>query len=200
MDRVCEERGRTSEDGWALMEAIVSAAVLLLVVMGILAAMTQSRAPPAPTRRTAAATLAEEDQERLRGMATADVDAMALDPRKVTVAGVEYTVASRAEWVRDATGETVSCASQQGQSSYLRITSTVTSPATGAAVKPIVLSSLVAPRAGASAQGTLAVKVMNAAGEPVMNLPVHAAGPMTRDRENERGRVRRLRAARPRQL
>ncbi|MGH2945833.1 MAG: hypothetical protein ACRDPC_06150 [Solirubrobacteraceae bacterium] len=178
-----------SEDGWALMEVVVSAAVVLLVVLGALAAMDAvSGTAGANKARTVAATLAEEDQERLRGMATADVDALALDPRVVNVAGVDYTIASRAEWVRDATGETVSCASAEGQSSYLRIRSTVTSPATGAAVKPIVLSSLVAPRAGASSQGTLSVKVSNAAGEPVMNLPVRATGPMARtEHTNEAG-------------
>jgi hypothetical protein len=178
-----------SEDGFALIEAVVAAAVLVIVVMGVLAAMDVASGTAGANRaRTVAATLAEEDQERLRGMASADVDSMSLEPRRVTVAGVEYTIASRAEWVRDSTGETVSCSSEAGQASYLRIASTVTSPATGAAVKPVVLSSIVAPRAGASSRGTLAVMVKNAVGHAVMNLPVEATGAMTRtELTNEAG-------------
>jgi hypothetical protein len=178
-----------SEDGFALMEAVVAAAVLVLVVMGVLAAMdAASGTAGANKARTVAATLAEEDQERLRGMATADVDAGSFGSRDVTVANVKYTITSKAEWVRDATGETVSCSTEAGQASYMRITSTVTSAATGAALKPVVLSSIVAPRAGAASQGTLAVMVKNAAGLPVVNLPVEATGPMTRtELTNEAG-------------
>lgn len=103
------------------------------------------------------------------------------ETRTVPVAGVTYTVVSKAEWIRDATGETISCTSEQGQVNYLRITSTVTSPITGAAVKPVVLSSLVAPPAGTSGtKGTLAVSVVNAAGLPVMNLPVAVSGASAR--------------------
>jgi hypothetical protein len=171
------------------MEAVVAAAVLVLVVMGVLAAMDAvSGTAGANKARTVAATLAEEDQERLRGMATADVDAGSFGSRDVMVANVKYTITSKAEWVRDASGETVSCSTEVGQASYMRITSTVTSPATGASVKPVVISSIVAPRAGAASQGTLAVMVKNAAGLPVMNLSVEAAGPMSRtELTNEAG-------------
>jgi hypothetical protein len=159
----------------------MAAAVLVLVVLGVLAALDSvSRTAGANKARTVAATLAEEDQERLRGMATADIDAELFESDEIPVGNVTYTVTSRAEWVRDATGETVSCSTESGQASYMRITSTVTSPATGGAVKPVVLSSIVAPRAGAASQGTLAVRVKNAAGQPVMNLPVQSIGPMTR--------------------
>lgn len=171
------------------MEVVVSAAILVVVVLGALAALDAvTTTAGANKARTVAATLAEEDQERLRGIRTVSLSGLS-ETRTVDAGGVPYTIASKAEWVRDATGETVSCTSSEGQVSYLRITSTVTSPATGAAVKPVVLSSIVAPPAGSSGtQGTLAVQVRNAADLPVMNLPVQLTGAASpREPTNEAG-------------
>ena len=163
------------------MEVVVSAAVLVLVVLGVLAALDAISSTAGANRaRTVAATLAEKDQERLRGMTTVSISGYS-DTRTVHAAGADYTVVSKAEWIRDATGETVSCTSQEGQVNYLRISSTVTSPATGGRLKPVVISSLVAPPAGsAGTQGTLAVSVKNAAGLPVMALPVVLSGAAAR--------------------
>lgn len=189
--RVCEgrelpadlqaRRTAASEDGWALMEVVASAAVFVLVVLGALAALDAVTSTAGANKaRTVAATLAEEDQERLRGKRSVSVAGLD-ETRTLEVSGLRYTIRSRAEWVRDATGETVSCTSTEGQISYLRITSTVTSPATGAAVRPVTISSIVAPPPGsAGTKGTLAVQVRNAAGLPVMNLPVSASGPASR--------------------
>src|SRR5918992_1657314 len=139
-----------SQEGFALMEVVVSSAVLIIVALGVLAAQDAiSGTAGANKARTVAATLAEEDQERLRGMKTISISGYR-ETRTVPVSGVNYTVVSKAEWIRDATGETISCTSEQGQVNYLRITSTVSSLITGAAVKPVVLNSLVAPPAGTS--------------------------------------------------
>lgn len=167
-----------SEDGFALIEVVMSAAVLILVVLGTLAALDSAAGTTAANKaRTVAATLAETDQERLRSMRTLDVDQMNLEPYSVTVAGVTYTVESKAAWVTDASDEEVGCGlgGQNEEGSYLRITSTVTPPARGAAAKPVVLSSIVAPQVGADSQGSLAVLVKNAAGQPVQGLSVAAA-------------------------
>jgi hypothetical protein len=163
------------------MEVVMSAAVLVLVVLGVLAAMDAvSGTAGANQARTVAAALAEEDQERLRGFATEDLDRLETlqpAPRQVKVGSVTYTVASKAEWISDASGQEASCALPTGDGNYMRITSTVTSPATGARMPPLVLTSIVAPQPG---EGTLAAKVVNAAGQPVQNLPVTATGPETR--------------------
>jgi hypothetical protein len=173
-------RRAAAEEGVALMEVIVAAAVLVLVVLGVLAAMDSvSGTAGANQARTVAASLAEEDQERLRGFATEDLDRLETlqpDPRSIKVGSVTYTVASKAEWISDATGQEASCALPTGDGNYMRITSTVTSPATGAKVPPVVLTSLVAPQPG---EGTLAAKVLNSEGNPVQNLLVTATGPET---------------------
>jgi len=163
------------------MEVVISAAVLLLVVLGILAALDSVAGTAGANKaRTVAAALAERDHEELRSLKTADLNnlsALIPGPRTVNVDGVPYTIKSEATIVTDATGEDISCALADGGGSFVRITSTVTSPMTGAKVKPVVISSIVAPEPGS---GTLVAKVVNAKDEPVTDLPVQAIGPETK--------------------
>jgi len=174
-------RNPGSEEGFALMEVVVSAAVLIIVVLGVMAALdTVTGTAGANKARTVAATLAEKDQERLRGLRTTDLstlDEIEVTTRKVKVDTVEYTIVSEAEYVADGSGEDISCAVPEERGSYLRITSTVTSPMTGTKVKPVVISSIVAPEPG---KGTLTAMVTNAAGQPVVGLPVQATGPTSK--------------------
>jgi hypothetical protein len=176
-------RNAASQEGVALMEAVMSAAVLILVVLGVLAAMDAvSGTAGANQARTVAAALAERDQERLRGLATEELEDIAKSPRppeEVTVGNVKYTIASEVRWVTDAAGEDASCALENGEGSYLRIRSTVTSPVTGAAVKPVVLTGIVAPRPGS---GTLAALVKNAGGQPLSGIRVAISGPEAADK------------------
>ena len=74
----------------------------------------------------------------------------------------------------DSTGDEISCAVAPSEGSYMRITSTVTSPITGKQVKPVVISSIDAPRPG---KGTLTGMVRNAAGQPEPGVAVQAIGP-----------------------
>ena len=170
-------RGRlkaASQDGFALMEVIVSAAVLLIVVLGVLAGIDAvSRTASANQSRTVASVLAEKDLERLRAYRTEDLTNLAKKPVETTYATVgkiKYTIVSKVELVADTTGEEVSCSIPTGKGRYLRITSTVT----GGGAKPVVMSSIVAPQPN---KGTLTALVRNAKSEPVKNLPVQAVGP-----------------------
>lgn len=163
------------------MEVVVSAAVLLLVVLGVMAALDAVAGTAGANKaRTVAATLAERDQEELRSLKTADlnqIQSLIPGPRTVKVDGVSYTVTSSAELVTDSTGEAISCSVDDGEGSFVRITSTVTSPMTGKKVKPVVISSIVAPEPGS---GMLVAMVKNAEGLPVQNMPVQAIGPETK--------------------
>ena len=114
------------------MEVMISAAVLVLVVLGVFAALDASTSTAGANKaRTVAATLAEKDQERMRAMRTTDIDAMNTAPYDVTVGNVPYHVESEAEWIYDASGAEVSCGLATGQASYMRITTTVTSRRAG---------------------------------------------------------------------
>ena len=160
------------------MEVVVSAAVLIIVVLGVMAALDAVTGTAGANKaRTVAATLAERDQEELRGLRTAELNTLKSlipAPRTVTVDKVPYTITSDAEWVSDTSGKSISCEQPSGEGSYIRITSTVTSPMTGAKVKPIVMSSIVSPEPGS---GTLSAMVKDADGRPVVGLPVQANGP-----------------------
>jgi hypothetical protein len=170
-------RKAASEEGFGLIEVVISAAVLVLVTLGILAALDSvSHAAGVNKAKTVASTLAEKDLERLRGLRTADLNnlgALESTTHTVQVGNVTYTVASKAQVVDDSSGQDISCALPTGKGEYLRITSTVTSPILRG-VKPVVMSSIVAPQPG---QGTLTALVKNAAGQPVTTLPVEADGP-----------------------
>jgi Tfp pilus assembly protein PilE len=166
-----------SQDGFALMEVIVSAAVLVIVIVGALAAIDSVTSTAGANKaRTVAAALAEKDQEQLRALRTTELSTLKSlipAPREVVVDRLKYTITSDAQWVTDAQGQNISCALTGGDGSFLRITSTVTSKARG--VRPVTLTSIVAPQPGS---GTLTVIVKNVAGTGVKNLGVEATGPV----------------------
>ena len=160
------------------MEVVVSAAILILVVLGIFAGLDAVAGTAGANKaRTVAATLAEKDQEELRSLMTVDLNrirSVIPGPREVNVDGVRYVVESDADLVTDVGGEDISCSLDDGEGSFIRITSKVTSPMTGAKVKPVVISSIVAPEPGS---GALVAKVVDARDNPVKNMPVQAVGP-----------------------
>jgi hypothetical protein len=165
------DRPRDGEAGFALIEVIVSAAVLALVALAVLAGVDAAgRSTGREKARSVGVGLAEQDQERLRALPAVDVEA-AGGTSTVSLNGATYTVSSTVEWVNDATGGTPSCDNDGKEASYLRITSRVTSPTLPA---PVVLSSLVEPpisKSGAG-QGTLAVQVNDRNGRGVPSVEV----------------------------
>ena len=175
--RRLRETDSTSESGWALIETMFSAALLVVIALAVMSSMdVASRTSAATKGRTVASSLAEQDQERMRAMTINQLSNYhaTADP---TVGGVTYHVDSRSEWVQDTSGQVASC-SDSGQASYIRISSTVTSNNVGRDTKPVVMRGIVAPPVGSlgANQGTLAVKVTNRNGDPVANLPVSLTG------------------------
>ena len=136
-----------SESGWALIETMFSAALLVVIALAVMSSMdVASRTSAATKGRTVASSLAEQDQERMRAMTINQLSNYhaTADP---TVGGVTYHVDSRSEWVQDTSGQVASC-SDTGQASYVRISSTVTSDAVGRDTKPVVMRGIVAPPVG----------------------------------------------------
>jgi type II secretory pathway pseudopilin PulG len=170
------------ERGSILLEALASAVLLALLTLAVLEAVDGASASSGRNKaRSVAAQLAEQDQERMRGMRFIDLSNYnASNP--VPVDGVTYTVASRADWIRDATGGTESCTNDSTQSNYLRIRSTVTSNVVGSQTAPVVIDSLVAPPVDTFGpdQGTLAVKLVDRDGNtlPGKNVTI-SGGPRT---------------------
>jgi type II secretory pathway pseudopilin PulG len=167
-----------SQEGFALMEVIVSAAVLVVVVLGVLAGLDSVTRTAANNQgRTVAATLAEKDLERLRAYKTSDLNQLEdieEQTRTVTVGKTKWRITSRAEWVTDSDGEEISCAITGDKGSYLKISSSVVADSAPQDAEGLTLSSIVAPQPG---KGTLTALVKDRSGGPVVGMPVEAVGP-----------------------
>jgi Tfp pilus assembly protein PilV len=167
------------EGGWALIETMVSAVLLIAITIAVAASLdTASRATAENKGRSVAATLAEQDQERMRAMNVTQLSNY--HPAAQTLAtpdGTSYSVASRSDWIRDSTNAPESCSSNNTQPDYLRITSTVTSRVVGTDIQPVIQRSVVAPPVGSLGpnQGTFSAKLLDGASNPVANFGVTAA-------------------------
>jgi hypothetical protein len=127
--------------------------------------------------RSVAAALGEQDQERLRSMPVEQLATYGSVTTPYTVGGAAYNVVSNVEWVRDDTGGTISCSNDGREADYLHITSTVTSTVVGARTAAVRVDSIVAPNIQYSTtHGSLAVKVLNNAGQPVQGIMVSPTG------------------------
>ncbi|MEA2269722.1 MAG: hypothetical protein QOC64_2332 [Solirubrobacteraceae bacterium] len=170
----------SDESGFALIEVLVSAALLAIIAAGLFGAFDGSgKVSGALKARAIAASLAQDDQERLRSLPVAQLSNLRAAPYPVAVEGISYTVASRADWVADASSST-SCASNGAAADYLKITSTVTPPA-GIGTRPVKVESLVTPTVGTFGpnQGSLAVRVSDRLDKGVAGVPVTITGPAT---------------------
>ena len=122
-----------SEAGFALIEVVVSAAVLAIVALAVLSGIDAANGASAREKaRAVAASLAEQDQERLRTM---PVDMLKSPPQApaANVDGVTYTIKSEAKWITDDVGGSPACgvSSGENQVEYLQIKTTVTSNVVG---------------------------------------------------------------------
>ena len=172
------QRTARFESGFALIEVVVSAAVLAVIALAALSGIDAASGSSAREKaRAVASSLAEADQERLRAMPVEMLSTLGASA-PILVDGVTYTVQSKAEWITDDTGGTPSCGNSSANSQYLHITSTVTSAIVGTRVKAVKIDSLVSPSvAYSSTHGTLGVKVVDRNVVGVPNITVSVASP-----------------------
>jgi type II secretory pathway pseudopilin PulG len=169
-----------SDSGFALIEAIVAAAVLAMVALAVLSGIDGATAASGREKaRAIAVSLAAQDQDRLRSIQFDSLSKYTDGPRSIPVDGVTYTVTSTTRFVRDDTSATSTCTSGDNkQSDYLTITSTVTSNVVGVREAAVTVQSIVTPPVKYSAPaGTLAVQVNNRDSVGVPNLAVTISGP-----------------------
>ncbi|HEY6886847.1 MAG TPA: carboxypeptidase-like regulatory domain-containing protein [Solirubrobacter sp.] len=166
----------SDQAGYALIEVIVSAAVLALLALAVLSGVDGATMSTAREKaRAVAGSLAEQDQERLRSYR---FDSLATVPQAnpVTIDNVTYTIKSEASWITDDANAVPACGTTaQKQSEYLRIVSTVTSNIVGSRIPPVRIESMVAPSVVyGQDHGTLAVRVLDRAGVGVPLMTVNA--------------------------
>jgi Tfp pilus assembly protein PilV len=165
-----------AERGSILFEAIVSMTLLVIFALGFLGAVdTASRISGNNVSRTAAATLAQEDIERVKALKIRDLANMNVT-RTIPVNGVPYTVTTTTQWVDDSTG-TTTCPSGATRTDYLKAVSSVTWPAMGT-IPPVKNQTLIAVPIGTfdDATGGLIAKFLNRDGAGVANIGVSLSG------------------------
>ena len=166
-------RGRCREqDGFSIIEVLVSALLLAMIAGSVYTSLDGASAATRGIKaRAIASGLAQADQERMRAFKHSSLYALNATYTQ-SVAGVVYTVNSKAAWVNDQ-GATANCSTSDTEADYIEIISTVTWPTIGTR-KPVVQQSLIAPTSAG-----LAIQVNNRAGTGVGNAAVTAVGPQT---------------------
>lgn len=171
--RAAERLG--DEAGFGLIEIVVSALLVVLVASGVYMGLDAASATSGINkRRSVSSQLAQQDQDRMRSMTVNDLSNYR-STRTLPVAGITYTIDSRATWVSDSTGST-SCTSGAANANYLGISSTVTWPTM--TVAPVTVESIIAPPVGSftNNQGSIAVQVRDRNGVGVPGVATRLSG------------------------
>jgi Tfp pilus assembly protein PilX len=161
-----------AETGSTLIEVLVSAILVALIAAAVAQALiSNSRLSGEQHVRSVSDELAQQDQERLKGMSAQQLTGLN-QTRTVTLDGTTYTVNSAANFLNSAGG--TSCGSSgSGAAAYYRIVSTVTNWAAGANGRPAVVEeSVITPPAG----GVLLTQVVDQTGTALSGVSVSASG------------------------
>ena len=162
------------ETGSTLIEILVAAILVALIAAAVAQALiSNSRQSGAQHVRSVSDELAQQDQERLKGMSAQQLNGLD-QTRTITLDGTTYTVESTAAFLNSSGG--TSCGSSgSGAAAYYRIVSTVTNwAAGGTSGRPAVVEeSIITPPAG----GTLLTQVVDQTGTALSGVSVSASGP-----------------------
>lgn len=167
------------ERGSFLMEALVAAVLLVVLSLGFLAALDATAQESADQKfRSVAASLAQQDMERMRALNVQEVTG--LSQTRTQVSGtppITYTITSKAIWVDDSTGN-ATCTGGTTKADYLKITSSVTWP-TMNATKPIKSESIVAVPNGSfgPGQGSIQAKIQDRNATGIQGINADLTGP-----------------------
>jgi hypothetical protein len=166
------QRRLASESGISMIEVIVSALLVGLIVLGTFSGFDAAGRASAEERAHAQATvLAQQDEERLRGLTAAQLSAFGTTAsvREVTEGATKFKITSTAQPVSSSSEEFACGASSTAD--YLQTTSSVTWSALGKHA-PVTQSSIV----NAPASGGLLVEVVDPSGKGLEGATVNATG------------------------
>lgn len=177
-------RGPGADAGFTIIEVVVASTLLLLSFLAAAGLYEQGVSVSGDTRlRVVAAQLASSAIEKVRGPAA--------DPARFTTAilpgttvttqtvnGLKFTLTQEMQWVAQSSTVSACDSGGVGSNSILQVTESVTWAGAGATA-PVRSTTALAPPAGAysAATGSIAAKVLNAAGGPVVNAQVSIVGP-----------------------
>lgn len=168
-----------AERGAFLVETLVGAVLVAIVAVAMFSAIDGVNQASGRTKgRAMSASLAQNDQERMRSMPVSMLSGLRQTQVK-PVNGVNYNVDSRADWISDGTSSQ-DCTTDGKGADYIKITTKVT-PANQIGTAPVTVTSIVTPAPGTflATQGSLAVTIVDRNGAGVPNLAVTITGPAT---------------------
>ncbi len=168
----------SGEEGYVLVEVLVSAIVITIAAIGVFTAFTAAEHSTAQERHQAQAHgLAQADIARLRTMRVSQLSPSLTETTTKTIEGTPYTVLSDAQFINAKTG-TDTCDEKEASADYIRIRSTITWPGMG--TRPAVQeTSLVAPpnSTARAESGALIVQVLNGKNQVIPGIPISGSGP-----------------------
>jgi Tfp pilus assembly protein PilV len=167
-------RAPSDEDGFILIEVLVSALILAVVAGAVLTLIaTTTRSAASSRSHSTAYGLAQEDQARMRSLRLSTLKSYG-HVTEPTIDGTKFFVESKAFFVNHKSG-TASCTEANASADYVEITSTVSSPTMP---NPVSLQSIVSPSSGSidSTHGTLVFQVNNALGGGVAGVSIASTG------------------------
>jgi len=176
--RAPDIRSAAQEHGFTLIEVLMTALLVALIAAATATALIATAVTSADQRhRTQAGEVAEQDQQRLRGLSAEQLDGLDQN-RVVTLDGTAYQVNSTATFL-SSSGSTSCGASGSGAAAYFRIVSTVNWSANvipGSSADrepPVVAESVITPPAG----GILLAQVQDQTDAGLAGVTVAASGP-----------------------
>ncbi len=162
-----------AERGFTLIEVLVSALIVTLIATAVAGALiTNTDIIANQNSRSQAETLAEQDQERLKGLSAEQLDNLN-QSYNVTVGGSTYTITSKAWYLSTSNGQ--SCTTAGGASAtYFKTISTVTrTNAQGTTATLATDESVISPPAG----GSLLAQFHDQTASPLAGVTLAATGP-----------------------
>jgi Tfp pilus assembly protein PilV len=164
-----------SEAGFTLIEVLVSALVVILISVGVAQAlMAGAHFSGAQQHRSEANAVAQQDQERLKGLSSKELSALSTPQTYgATLNNTNFTVSSQATLL--STSGTAPCVTAgTGAVAYYRTVSTVTwTDPQGS--QNVTADSIITP----PASGTLLTQVIDQTGTPVTGASIAATGQST---------------------
>jgi Tfp pilus assembly protein PilV len=164
------------DDGFGLIEVMVSAVLVVALALGTLKLLDGAQQVSANNRsRDIAAQLAQSEQDKIRQMPIAELAGGYHASAPVSVGALTYNVTTDAEWVTD-TGGAVTC-STSANVAYLATSTSVTWPGMGK-IKPVTADAIVDPGVAAvgAKKGALTVVLSRADGTGAGGVTVNVGG------------------------
>jgi prepilin-type N-terminal cleavage/methylation domain-containing protein len=166
------DRGR-EQHGFTLIEVLMSALIVTLIAGAVAGGlMANVKATGDQHRRTQAQALAEQDQERLKGLSAEQLDNLS-QTYTSTQDNYRFTVSSRAWYLNSTTGASCSSAGGAGATYFKTISTVSWTDPTGTARTLATDESVITPPAG----GSILAQFHDQTTAPLSGVNVAATGP-----------------------